>query len=492
MHRPRLTLAVLAGVGLLVASTGYYALTAWSYHADPRPSRDVRAELNAPWAHVPESERAATAYLALQRAWQSLPPPPLPANRYPPLGVTPADPEFPGLTAALDALAPHLDAARSAAGLPALGADFEPPDRELLASQGYPLHDEVIAGSAIHLRIPGLGAASTAAHLLLIDAEHAARQGDAARTAADLHAALAIARQLPQVPIFIADIAAVRLVTDASRRTIRILHAHPGLLDAAALAALHADLARTADQTRTRFGAERFALTDLFDRTFTPGPGGRITAVGLRRLESIFLHPGAELGDLIASRHATLAPLRSRAVGTRAEHLDLLDRHLADAEAARAAGPAALAAFWTSESDMLWGDPALQRRLPIMVALTPMYASAIKSEHAMRLEAAAACVAIAMHHHHADHGVYPGSLDALVPKYLAALPPDPYDHAGGPIKHRGNAHAFTLYYNGANATDDHATPPTPNPNDPHAVRRFPAPTHNPHAPSGDWILYPGD
>ena len=430
-------------------------------HAPRPPSRTQR-----PLGARTREERAAPVYLNLWEAWQALPPPARSANQYPPLDVAPADPEFPAFAAAVDALAPHLDAARQAATRPTLGADFEPPDPAYLASMGQPLHDEVIAGAAIHLRIPGLGAASTAADLLLIDAEHAAARGDAARAAADLHAALAIARQLNQVPLFIADVLAVRLVTDASRRTIRILHAHPGLLDSPALVALHADLARTANDLRTRFDTERLAITDLLDRTFTPGPHGRITAVGLERLESIFQHPSAELGGLIASRHATLAPLRSRAIGTRAEHLDLLDRHLADAEAARTAGPAALAAFWASESDMLWGDPARQRRLPLMIALTPMYASAIQSEHAMRLEAAAACVALAMHHHHAHHAAFPETLDQLVPRYLSALPPDPYDRAGGTIKHRGHAHAFTLYYNGVNALDDNATPPTTGPGAP--------------------------
>lgn len=486
MHRPRLTLAVLAGVGLLVASTGYYALTAWSYHADPRPSRDVRAELNAPWAHVPESERASTAHFALQQAWQALPPPPLPANRHPPLGVTPADPEFPAIAAALDALAPQLAEARRAATLPTLGADFEPPDPGQLAEAGLFLHDEVIAGAALHLRVPALTAASISAQLLLVDAEHAAAREDPALTAADLHAVLAIARQLREAPIFIADLMALRLVTDASRRTIRILHTHPGLLDAPTLAELQADLDRTPSQIRTRFETERPLISDLLDRTFAPGHNGRITAVGLQRLQSLFASPTAQLDDLITNRHSTFAPLRSRAVGTRAEHLAALDRYIADAEAARAAGPAALAAFGSAEAQMF--NSSFARRMPLMAALSPMYSGMIHEEHAMRLEAAGACVAVAMHRHHADHGGYPESLGALVPAYLAALPADPYDPAGGPIKHRGDAQTFTLYYNGANAADDDATPPPPDSNDPHAVRRFPNSIYT--APPGDWILYP--
>jgi hypothetical protein len=53
--------------------------------------------------------------------------------------------------------------------------------------------------------------------------------------------------------------------------------------------------------------------------------------------------------------------------------------------------------------------------------------------------------------YHADHGSFPGNLDALIPQYLPTLPPDPY---GDKLRYQKTADGFLLYSVGPNQKDD--------------------------------------
>jgi hypothetical protein len=62
-------------------------------------------------------------------------------------------------------------------------------------------------------------------------------------------------------------------------------------------------------------------------------------------------------------------------------------------------------------------------------------------------------LACAIEHYHLANGVYPETLDSLVPKYIAALPRDVIN--GQPLKyHRLGDGGFVLYSVGWNETDD--------------------------------------
>lgn len=492
MHRrPRLTLALLLIALITAGITLLYTAAAWSFRAEPRPTRDLLAELNAPWALIPHHERAAPIYQTLHDAWQALPPPQMGDQNLQLTALTPTHPAFPDYLQALRTIAPELSAAREAATRLVLGADFAPPDLDQPANQFSP-SDEVIAQSGYYLRVPALSAATTAARLLLIDADAAVLENDADRAAANLHAALAITRQLREIPLFLADYIALRTVNAATDRIRRTLASHPDLWTAQTLAALQTDLADTAAQTTIRFELEIPYFADLLDRTFTPGPSGRITAVGLRRIET--LASPALVRARIPNENARAAPLQALTIGTRAEHLEAYETYMRAASKAQADGFRGMSDFETLETELIFNNTPRQRRLPLVHMLTPAYGSALFHRHTTHLEAAATTVALALHRYHAHQAAFPDTLDQLVPTYLTAIPTDPFDLNDGPIKYLRTADSFTLYSNGSNFKDDRATPMPSGPQ--HqlgAINRFSttsngAPYPAPH--DADWILHP--
>ncbi len=54
----------------------------------------------------------------------------------------------------------------------------------------------------------------------------------------------------------------------------------------------------------------------------------------------------------------------------------------------------------------------------------------------------------------AEHGTWPESLDQLVPAILPAVPLDPYDPAGKPLRYNRTDEGFLLYSVGQNGVDD--------------------------------------
>jgi len=73
-----------------------------------------------------------------------------------------------------------------------------------------------------------------------------------------------------------------------------------------------------------------------------------------------------------------------------------------------------------------------------------------EQEHMARLESAR--VALAALRFQRKHGRLPETLDALVPDFLEAVPPDPFD--GKPLRYRTRRDAFVVYAVGENAEDD--------------------------------------
>jgi hypothetical protein len=63
-----------------------------------------------------------------------------------------------------------------------------------------------------------------------------------------------------------------------------------------------------------------------------------------------------------------------------------------------------------------------------------------------------AFVAVALERYRRDHGRWPDTLDALVPKYLAAVPTDPQD--GRPLRYTRRPDGVVVYWLGPDGTDD--------------------------------------
>jgi hypothetical protein len=63
-----------------------------------------------------------------------------------------------------------------------------------------------------------------------------------------------------------------------------------------------------------------------------------------------------------------------------------------------------------------------------------------------------AFVAVALERYRRDHGRWPDTLDALVPKYLSAVPTDPQD--GRPLRYKRRPDGVVVYWLGPDGTDD--------------------------------------
>jgi hypothetical protein len=494
MHRTRnRTLAALT-IALLIFSI-YYALAARAYFTPPpAPTTNRLTAFNAALPQAPESDHAAPAYIAFHQAWEAAKPDladPLPYDYWDTL--RPGHPDFARIAATIRTLEPQLEAARHAAALPVLGSRLIPATPEQLALRNQPPVDQAMADSMINAFIFALSETSTTIRLLTIDAEHAASTNDPARFTANIHAALAAARHIRDVPLFINDIVAIRAVARTAELIRHTLHDHPDLLGATDLAALQSDLTDTArHHAILRLDTEVAGIADLFDRTFSPGPRGRITAAGIERLSPMFQFsdPTQTVFASIPDPRSPLAPLQARLVAPRAKQLALYTNYIEQAQAAQSAGPEAVANFQSNEYTLLMHDDLSGRYAPIQ-RLIPAMSAALITELRTRFEAEATITALAVQRYRRDHARLPDTLDQLVPTYLTTIPADPDDLTpDGRIKYLPAADTFTLYYNGANGQDDNATPPALDPNDPYAARRFHTGRTHPSAPIGDWIIHP--
>ena len=86
-------------------------------------------------------------------------------------------------------------------------------------------------------------------------------------------------------------------------------------------------------------------------------------------------------------------------------------------------------------------------------------------------------------------GVWPKTLEALVPEYLASVPLDCYD--GTPLKYAVRDGRPLLWSVGANRTDESARVPAASAGSDAAARVFERPDALSKAAPGDWILWRG-
>jgi hypothetical protein len=65
-------------------------------------------------------------------------------------------------------------------------------------------------------------------------------------------------------------------------------------------------------------------------------------------------------------------------------------------------------------------------------------------------------VALALAMYRLDHGRYPATLEALVPKYIGAVPDDIFSDKPAPIRYRRESEAYVMWSVGINGRDDNA------------------------------------
>jgi hypothetical protein len=88
----------------------------------------------------------------------------------------------------------------------------------------------------------------------------------------------------------------------------------------------------------------------------------------------------------------------------------------------------------------------------LLVMLAPALARAYQNETRLAADIDLNRVALALAAHRAEQGAYPPTLDALVPKYLPAIPPDRF--TGQPLTYHQQAAGYALHSVGINQKDD--------------------------------------
>ena len=91
----------------------------------------------------------------------------------------------------------------------------------------------------------------------------------------------------------------------------------------------------------------------------------------------------------------------------------------------------------------------------VLVALvSPAVSAAIQAEDRAVATSSMSQIVFALAGYRADHGEYPAELAQLCPKYLAAIPEDPFSKSNGPLRYKRSATGYVLYSVGFNGKDD--------------------------------------
>src|SRR5207237_2971128 len=87
--------------------------------------------------------------------------------------------------------------------------------------------------------------------------------------------------------------------------------------------------------------------------------------------------------------------------------------------------------------------------------LLPAFANAIRTHYRCLAERRMAAAALAIKWYQADHdGKAPTTLDELVPKYLPAVPRDPFAAGGKSLRYLAGADRLAVYSVGENGSDE--------------------------------------
>ncbi len=122
------------------------------------------------------------------------------------------------------------------------------------------------------------------------------------------------------------------------------------------------------------------------------------------------------------------------------------------------------AADRTGPSPAAWLQAKPLERYPIVGMLGPSVEGSLRSEQQMVLYESATRAAVAVCRYMLDEGVPPPTIEALVPRYLGAVPSDPFRGEGLVYRPQPDPHTgapFTLYSVGHDGVDDGGLPSRP-------------------------------
>ncbi|MEM1185668.1 MAG: hypothetical protein AAGI53_11805 [Planctomycetota bacterium] len=313
------------------------------------------------------------------------------------------------------------------------------------------------------------------AFLLARDSRAATLRSDHAQLTESLVAVLSLAKQLSQdAPTLYGKSSGWHVLQIATHEIRRTLALYPDLLGESDLervaSALDFDVDASAED-------DRKILHDRLQRTFAPGPNGRLTLDGWRWFVS---HP-----DMIRYRGADvlIAPLAALTLPTRSEVLDRCDTAFDAFE--RWQGMTVIGQESWRDVYATFPTPRRFQEDPIAAMLLQSTEYYLVEAQRTRTHQEAIQAAVAAYRYRASFGAFAEDACDLVPEFLEQVPTDRF--TGDPIRYVLSDWGPQIYVCGADQDDDGGMPSVDG-EQPFGVASFHADSPQ-NARNGDWMLY---
>ncbi len=443
------TRGVVALIGVLVGA--YVFLYGRAFIDTPSVKRNFVAEWNAETRRIAEVDRAAPLYAKANAAIVNTPGV-KEGLRY----VVERDArrrEWAVSKAFLDANPKMVEMIREAARKPHMGIEISDADPSP-EWQTVPAGESQASGARgpsenpvlFAVLLPHLGPMRQMGRMLMQDAVIAAEAGDAGRVVEDWSSILRMSRHAAEDRTLIGQLVGVALMDMVFRDVVSLVQKQPGLLDAAQLRAIAHEIAgaglreREGD-FRIEFSRESAMLEDVLQRVFTDdGSGdGRLAPRGMVDVGAYLMPEWSNMSGLSRGGRGemSIGPIAPIAVvwsAGRRETLTAFHELLGAYEAQRAIPlwkrdgvdplPEAMSKF----------DGGRNSRYFVLQTVLPSFGRMIAVERELVQTRDVAVVSVAMAAYHREHGMWPATLDELVPSYLPRVPLDGFD--GKPLKYR--------------------------------------------------------
>jgi hypothetical protein len=490
------------------------------FGASPSITRNYSAEINARILATPESSRAWPIYfealremgkvpLDLQSSLEKPGETSDPSKRVDTWPQHPGDERWPIAAAWVNDRHAAVEKIRRASAMEHLGFPLydQLPDEyrkysedaTTLATPSPPRAENPILVSIL---LPYLGNFRQMARVLTVDARIAAEQHDADRFVADIRAMCGIAHQCDEVNTLINKLVQVAILALAINTAQEPLASD--FLDETHLRDL-AHIFATFDDgvLQAPLSLEREFLYDTVQRTYSDnGSGdGHMTREGLKLLENYAGENPATREPETAMLITVGGPLSVAGMASRKELLAEADRLYAMAEE-EGRVPLYKRDYSRVEAELMRMESSVlsKTRFRVLTELMPAISKVNQSIEQARQTRDGMLAALAVESYRRTRGVYPPTLDALVPALLPAVPQDRFD--GTPLKYRltseGPSARPLIYSIGVDRTDDGGRGPkdpriAPNlylVKTPAGIKSLLADPRTHDQYSGDWILYP--
>ena len=382
--------------------------------------------------------------------------------------------EVPARQAALETL--RTAAARPVFGFPAarefdaedarlFGADAARQMRELVATRDDPTKFPMLG-----VLLPQLAAVRSAARILSVDALRAAERGDGARFVDDIEAMVRMSVHAADGRVLIGDLVGMAVRSVAIDRALAALEWKPDLLDAGQLARLQGAFESVPPALRRiDLGAERLMWVDLEQRLYTDDGHGngwfRLDREALLPLIGALESSSGGVNDILggsATQAASLAaamlsgPAAAIFVADRRTTHDFFERwatRIEESGALPLRDHATVAALDRELRDAMAADPV---NLLLPRLLMPAFGRAVTQFAVDRARCDAAAAVCAALRFRADTGAWPARAEDLAPRYVPAVPLDPW--TGTPIRMAADARGFRMWSTGEDRRDDGGDP----------------------------------